>query len=293
MTDDEPKLKVNEVAALIGVSVSTIRSWEKRYGWPTPPRTEGGHRRYGHAEVEQLRALRDEISKGRSAQRSVVLLQQLALRRRSRYVERIVRAAIATDQDAVTDALAEAEAALSVEEAVEGVVIPALREIGREWEQGRCSVAGEHLTTGHIQRWLGTLLERHRPHAPKGAILLSTGPADYHSLALEAFSLLLARRDWNPLVLGALTPVASLVDAARTLEPRAVVVVSHMAATRRPSVDSLKAVASLEGPSIFYAGNAFAPIRSRRGAPGAYLGADMTAAASLIDRKAAGQPAFI
>ncbi len=289
MTDD--RLKVKEVAALIGVPVPTIRSWEKRYGWPDPSRTQGGHRRYGPAEVEQLQALRDEISKGRSARRAVVLLQQLALRRRHEYVDRIVRAAAAMDQEAVMHALAGVTATLSVEEAVEGVVIPALREIGRDWEQGRCSVAGEHLATGHMKQWLGALLERYRPQSPKGAILLSTGPADYHSLALEAFALLLARRNWNPVVLGAITPVASLLEAATTLEPRAVVVVSHMAATRRPSVDSLKAVASLEGVGIFYAGNAFAPIRSRRGVPGAYLGADMTAAAGFIDRTANGQPA--
>lgn len=281
MSDD--RLKVTEVSALIGVPVPTIRSWEKRYGWPLPSRTNGGHRRYGPTEVEQLRALRDEISKGSSAQRAVLLLQQMALRRRDEYVEEIVQAAVRMDGDALVRTLREAEAALAIEEVVEGVVIPALREIGRQWEQGRCNVAGEHLATGHIKRWLGGLLERDRPTEAKGAILLCTGPADYHSLALEAFSLLLARRGWNPIVLGALTPVASLMEAARTLRPPAVVVVSHMAQTRRATVDSLKAVVSL-GAAAFYAGNAFAPARSRRGVPGSYLGTDMTAAADLIDQ---------
>lgn len=291
MTDD--RLKVAEVAALTGVPVPTIRSWEKRYGWPHPSRTHGGHRRYGPAEVEQLQALRDEISKGRSAQRAVILLQQMALRRRHEYVEQIVRAAVAMNQDAVMHALSDAEAALGVEEAIEGVVLPGLREIGRQWEQGRCDVAGEHLATGHIKQWLEALLERYRPRSPKGAILLCTGPADHHSLALEAFSLLVARRDWNPIVLGAQTPVASLLEAARSLEPRAVVVVSHMAVTRRLAVDSLKAVASIEAVSVFYAGNAFAPVRSRRGVPGVYLGADMTAAAGFIDRTADDQSASV
>ncbi|MDQ3751597.1 MAG: MerR family transcriptional regulator [Actinomycetota bacterium] len=288
MTDG--KLKVAEVAALIGVPVPTIRSWEKRYGWPRPARTQGNHRRYDPAEVEQLRALRDEISKGRSAQRAVVLLQQIAHRRSDDYVGEIVRAAIAMDQDGITHALAVAETAMSVEEAVEGVVLPALREIGRQWEQGRCNVAGEHIATRHIKQWLGTLLERHRPQTSKGAILMCTGPADFHSLALEAFSLLLVHRNWNPIVLGAQTPVASLVEATRALEPRAVVVASHMAATRRPAIDSLKAVASLGTVCVFFAGNGFAPVRSRRGVPGSYLGADMTAAAGLIDRTVAGQP---
>ena len=291
MTDG--KLKVAEVSALIGVPVPTIRSWEKRYGWPSPARTRGNHRRYGLSEVEQLQALRDEISKGRSAQRAVILLRQIARRRSDDYVEEIVRAAVAMNKDGVMRALAVAEGAMSVEEAVEGVVLPALREIGRLWEQGRCNVAGEHIATGYIKQWLGSLVERHRSPSPKGAILLCTGPADYHSLALEAFSLLLMHRSWDPIVLGALTPVASLVEATRTLEPQAVVVASHMAATRRPAIDSLKAIASLGTVRVFFAGNAFAPIRSRRGVPGSYLGADMTAAADLIDRTVAGQPAIV
>jgi DNA-binding transcriptional MerR regulator len=48
---------IGEVAELIGVSVMTIRSWERRYGWPRPARTAGAHRRYDDVDVERLKAL--------------------------------------------------------------------------------------------------------------------------------------------------------------------------------------------------------------------------------------------
>jgi hypothetical protein len=58
------ELRVGEVAERLGVSPSTIRLWEQRYGMPDPVRSSGGHRRYRLRDVDQLRALRDLISRG-------------------------------------------------------------------------------------------------------------------------------------------------------------------------------------------------------------------------------------
>src|SRR5918997_658711 len=88
------ELTATEVAALVGVPATTIRSWERRYGWPRPARTIGGHRRYSSAEIDHVRALRDEIARGRSAQQAVTLLRRQALRRRDVEVGRLVQGAV-------------------------------------------------------------------------------------------------------------------------------------------------------------------------------------------------------
>lgn len=271
-----------QVARLVGVPATTIRSWERRYGWPRPARTIGGHRRYSPAAIEQVRALRDEIAKGRSAQRAVTLLQRQAARRRGAEVGRLVQGALDIDQALVRRALAEVESDMTPEEAIESVVLPALREIGLRWEKGACDVAGEHIATGQIRQWLGRLLDEARPAGPAPTVVLSTGPADFHSTNLEAFAVLLALRGCSPLVLGALTPVASLVEAVRTLSAEGAVVVSHMGITRRAALDSIRALADLRTTAVFYAGNGFAAARSRRGVPGTYLGTDMAPAADLV-----------
>ena len=47
-------------AEMLGVSPSTLRTWERRLGYPQPRRTEGNHRHYELAEIEALRdALRE------------------------------------------------------------------------------------------------------------------------------------------------------------------------------------------------------------------------------------------
>jgi MerR family transcriptional regulator, light-induced transcriptional regulator len=53
-------LAIGTLARRTGVSVSTIRAWERRYGFPVPRRLESGHRRYTPRDVEAiLWALRD------------------------------------------------------------------------------------------------------------------------------------------------------------------------------------------------------------------------------------------
>jgi hypothetical protein len=176
---------------------------------------------------------------------------------------------------------------MSMDEAIEGVVLPALREIGLHWEKDICDVAGEHAATGQIRQWLGRQLDKARPQGIAPSVVLSTGPADYHSVNVEAFAVLLARRGYDPLVLGALTPVASLVEAVRTLRAEAAVIASHMGITRRAALESIRTVSALGMTQVFYAGNGFAAARSRRGVPGTYLGTDMVAAAKLVSERTA------
>src|SRR5438309_5196936 len=48
-------IRTNAAAAMLGVSPNTLRSWERRYGFPRPQRSPGGHRQYALAEIEALK----------------------------------------------------------------------------------------------------------------------------------------------------------------------------------------------------------------------------------------------
>ena len=60
-------VRTNAAAAMIGVSPSTLRSWERRYGYPQPKRSEGGHRQFDLGEIEALRAAFEETQNVSSA----------------------------------------------------------------------------------------------------------------------------------------------------------------------------------------------------------------------------------
>src|SRR4051812_46782818 len=59
-------LPISEVSSRTGVSTSTLRAWEERYGFPRVARLPGGHRRYDERDVEHILRVVAERSRGRS-----------------------------------------------------------------------------------------------------------------------------------------------------------------------------------------------------------------------------------
>src|SRR6478609_11498314 len=59
-------LPISEVATRTGVSASTLRAWEERFGFPSVARLPGGHRRYDERDVERIFRVVAERARGRS-----------------------------------------------------------------------------------------------------------------------------------------------------------------------------------------------------------------------------------
>lgn len=66
MTTTGRDLTIGELAARTGVSPGAIRMWERRYGFPDPPRTQSGYRRYCEDDVEVLLRVRADRERGLS-----------------------------------------------------------------------------------------------------------------------------------------------------------------------------------------------------------------------------------
>jgi CheY-like chemotaxis protein len=52
---------------MLGIAVATIRNWEERYAAIVAERSSGGHRLYSRDQVEQLRFIAAQVSRGLSA----------------------------------------------------------------------------------------------------------------------------------------------------------------------------------------------------------------------------------
>ena len=50
---------------MVELSAATIRTWETRYGYVVPQRSQGGQRLYSRDQVDQLRFVKEEVSAGR------------------------------------------------------------------------------------------------------------------------------------------------------------------------------------------------------------------------------------
>lgn len=262
----------------------TLRSWELRYNMPESGREVGKHRRYSPAELHGLRLMRDEIARGKRASlaaQSVRELLQLT-GAASEFVNDLLDASERADPVAVREHLTRAQGALGLAACLDEVLLPAMRQVGLWWQTGRCDVEQEHLATEASRAWLETLSAYAPTPARPTPIVLACGPTDLHTIGLEALGVLLRYQQWTVRLLGARTSVPALETAIEASSAGAVVIVSHLNSGRSRAIQSLHA-ANVLGVEVFYAGNAFTSVRSRRNLPGTYLGARLQDACELID----------
>lgn len=277
-------LSIKDAGEFLGVPAPTLRSWERRYGLPTTPRSVGGHRRYRSVELIQLGLMRDEIAIGRRAADAARWVRGLLDPDNpgAGRVQAMLDASNQLDSAAVRAVLELAQAETGLAAALDEVVMPAMRQIGAWWETGDCDIGQESLTTGVVRAWLAevtTMAPAPAPAADNPTVLLGTGPGDFHTLGLEALAALLAQQRHASRVLGARTSVRTFLSAAAP--DTVVVVVSHLPTQRRSAIASLEAVAQTGVPT-YYAGNAFLLPASRKGVPGTYLGESIGEAARLL-----------
>jgi DNA-binding transcriptional MerR regulator len=284
LDDDGPGVAIATVSRALDIPVPTIRSWERRYGVPAPPRTDGMHRRYSRTDIDQLRQLRDLVTRGFPAREAAERVRAGGSTDGSReLLDALIASAMRLDSDGIRAVLDRAEERFGVEATLRDVALPSMREIGARWKVGACSIEQEHLATHVVRTWCSRLVALAPPPRRSDPVVLTCGPKDLHTIGLEAFGVILTRRGWSCRVLGALTPTDALLAAVRELEASAAVVTAQRGVTRRAAIESIAAVDAVSGTHAFYAGDAFAAPSARRGVPGTYLGTDIVAAADVLE----------
>ena len=56
-------LSISALSQATGVPVETLRTWERRYGFPIPQRTSAGHRVYPISALEPIKSIAQEIGR--------------------------------------------------------------------------------------------------------------------------------------------------------------------------------------------------------------------------------------
>jgi DNA-binding transcriptional MerR regulator len=279
-------VSIAEVSRRLGVPMPTLRSWELRYNIPARTREVGKHRRYSADELHSLRLMRDEIARGTRASLAAQSVRNLLglTGPAADFVADILEASQRSDPAAVRAHLIRAHTDLGLATCLDDVLMPAMQQVGLWWQNGRCDVEQEHLTTEAARAWLETLMAYAPQPAGPVPIVLACGPTDLHTIGLEAMAILLRHRQRSCRLLGARTSVEALSTAIEASSARTVVIVSHLNTGRLRAIDSLRAAEDL-GVQVYYAGNAFSSPRNRRGLPGTYLGLRLKDACTLIVRR--------
>jgi MerR family transcriptional regulator, light-induced transcriptional regulator len=209
-------IRTNAAAELLGVSPNTLRSWERRFGYPEPRRSAGGHRQY---ELAELEALRRALLETHNISSAIEVARQRGEGPGSAH--RLLEAFDRYD-DVLADRFLEESLSLrSVERTVEEILLPAI-----DLAADRDSREAEHefgcrWATGwlHAQRRVAPAATR-----PEGVFLFdsSTGLGG-EVLHVQALELALRRAGFRVLLLSIALAQERVTRAMRALDPSALV----------------------------------------------------------------------
>lgn len=124
------------------------------------------------------------------------------------------------------------------------VLQPALREVGRLWEEGEMSVADEHLATAITQTAMARLYDRViEPAANSAPRLVAAGAEEErHEVGLRMVSDLLEESGWVVAYLGGAVPRDSLADMVRTRRPDVVALSATLDTHVRYIADAIRRI---------------------------------------------------
>jgi MerR family transcriptional regulator, light-induced transcriptional regulator len=207
-------IRTNAAAELLGVSPNTLRSWERRFGYPKPRRTHGGHRQY---DLTELEALRRALLETHNISSAIELARQRGEGPSS--PSRLLDAFNHFDEGSADRVMEESLAVRSVERTVGEVLLPALELLGGRDGRDAEREIGYRWATGwlHAARRVAPAASR-----PQGVLLFDSSPRlDLESLHVQALELALRRAGFRTLLLAFDLPPERVVRAIRALDPTA------------------------------------------------------------------------
>ena len=290
---------IGAASVLTGLTVDTLRAWERRYGVVKPTRDDRG-RTYTDADVRRLQLLAAAIARGHAIGRVAGLddgalaalleparaLPGAALplepamtspRRRGRPpalshtplvptapIGRVLAALRRFDASEVERELGRLAAALPPRELVHAWLLPLMQHTGVEWHQGRLSTAQEHLLSAAVRSLLGGIIRAMPQAGRQPNLLLATVAQDRHEFGILGAALLAALAGLRVTYLGCDLPPAEIVDAARRSGASAVVLGVTYAESRSRLASDLDLLARQlpAGLTLWLGGSLAASIRT-------------------------------
>lgn len=249
---------IKRAAEVVGVSASTLRAWETRYGVGSAVRTPAGYRVYDDTAIRTLRSMRELVDAGwpvHGAAAEVLRRAELATsagrpepgaRPPGDDVEAFVSAAAAYDTRAVDELLDRRFSTASFETVVDGWLMPALVALGEGWATGRVSVAAEHLAATAAAHRVALVHDAAASPATTPRALVGLPPGSRHDVGLLAFSTAARRAGLPTCYLGADVPAAAWQVAVEVQSPACVVLAVPMAEDAAAAAETVAAIREVD-----------------------------------------------
>lgn len=229
------KYTVQAAARATGVTEHRLRTWERRYGVPTPARSATGRRLYNDDDLVVIRLMARLVEAGIPASEAAAAALDGARETapsappapRHPAIDLMLGWARAFDAASLENELRAALLRDGHAAALNNVVLPFLHDLGREWESAQLTVACEHFASEIVRRVLyssSPVGQQQDPDAP--TLVLACPSGEQHDLGALALWLLLQPEPINVIYLGSDVPTQELLATCELLRPEAVCLIA-------------------------------------------------------------------
>jgi methanogenic corrinoid protein MtbC1 len=233
-------LSIGALSRATNIPVITLRTWERRYGYPTPMRQASGHRLYAIDTVSRLRKVAEAIGRGHRAGQVVpaddaaldALLAATShptLRPPDRaedaaLLENLIEAAKRYDGERVRRLLEEDLGRRDTISFLIATIAPLLWHVGERWARGELDIRHEHFLSQRLADFLAAIRGPVERRAQGPWVVLATLPGEAHGLGLAMASLVLSTVGCRVLNLGEQVPIAELERVVADSGARAIAI---------------------------------------------------------------------
>jgi DNA-binding transcriptional MerR regulator len=214
-------LRIGELARRVGLSPDVLRAWERRYQILDPERSPGGFRLYSDADIARVAAMQQHLASGLApAQAAARACAELDAPASSEFdgdpIAELRAALEGFDEGTAHRAIDHIMDRFAIESVVTNVVFPYLRELGDRWDSGEVTIAQEHFASRVLRsRLIGRGRGWDDGSGPRA--VLACAPGELHDLPLVCLGLALRERGWRITLLGADTPIDTVITTADVL----------------------------------------------------------------------------
>lgn len=225
------KYSIKDLERLSGIKAHTLRIWEQRYDILVPERTDTNIRYYSNSDLKKILNISLLNNNGykisniaRLSYDSIIseankLLHTFA--KESNQIDNLLLSLLEWDEQKFENSITESIAHFGIENTIEKIIFPFLKQLGNMWQVGIVNPAQEHFISNLVRQKLIVEIDRiasKESEAIKRVILFLPNN-ELHEMGLLYAHYLCKRKGYHCLYLGQSVPLDDLAGVVEIVRP--------------------------------------------------------------------------
>jgi DNA-binding transcriptional MerR regulator len=273
-----PVFNLKAVVQGTGITATTLRAWERRYGLPHPDRSDSNHRLYSERDIALIRWLKIRLESGLTISQAIELYYRVYANHVAGFTPapstngtakkpplpfpdaraRLIEAYLRFDEARADRLLNGLFTIYSIEDVMCDVLYPTLVTLGKLSLQGEINKATGHFATNYAKRKVMALFDAQPINSDAPLVVSGCAPRDKHDIEILLVSLFLRGAGWQLLYLGQNVPLVDLQATLQKLRPAMIVMSATTEDNALDLIPIAEMVADLPAPRPCFAFSGYA-----------------------------------